>query len=721
MAGIGPPVAAWALGTTLTAVFTSQVAGWYVMTDELQHVKLALSIGDGLSLRPRLHGADVEIYSQLYPVLTAPLYALLSMPTAFDAVHVFNAVAMASAAVPVYILSRELGIPKLAATVVATASVMTPWMVLATMVMTEVVAYPAFAWAILAIQRAAARPSPQRDLLALVALAVAFFARTQFIGLAGLYVAVAVLHPLVYALVSARAGDRAAALRRAPNDFVRGHPFLTAAALVLAGLPLTGYSYAPLLGSYGGAAKGDLFPPRLVGLAVEHLDFIAVGVGVIPLVAAVGWALAVAFRPTTKGHHAFALVILVSVPLLSLQVSSFLLRFADGGVHDRYLFYLAPILFVGLAVCLYADVRRSSFVGMAAAGAGFFLVANDIEYDASDPVFFATPAAVFHRVLAGQADRLGDLLDIESLSPTPLIQLTAVTAAIGLPLALRHLPRRSVVAFVGLGVFAFSAVQCVYVFDKVVDADDGLAGTDWIDQRVPDDAEVGLVPFPIGGFPPRIWWNVEFWNKSVTRSYSAFGRSGYTSFPEGELEINARTGELTSRALTLAPYLVMHQKDRRFRPAGHVVAKNKRPELELLELQHPATAVWTADGFDHGGTFPTGAEIRLYGGGGRGQVRRRITFRIAASVQIDPALPPGPQERRRFDLRGPGVRRQGVLRPGEKRRETVEICIPRGGSTTFTITGTGAGRHGAAPGIEGLPIGVKVGSIRVETLSRACL
>jgi hypothetical protein len=503
-----------------------------------------------------------------------------------------------------------------------------------------------------------------------------------------------------------------------PSDFVRGHPFLTAAALIAAGLPLTGYSYAPLLGSYGEAARGDLFPPRLVDLAVEHLDLVAVGVGVIPLVAAVGWALAVAFRPTTKGHHAFALVILVSVPLLSLQVSSFLLRFAGGSVHDRYLFYLAPILFVGLAVCLYADVRRSSFVGMAAAGAGFFLVANDIKYDASDPLFFASPAAVFHRALAGQAGRLGDLLDIESLSPTPLIQLTAVTAAIGLPLALRHLPRRSVVAFVGLGVFAFSAVQCVYVFDKVVEANDGSGGTDWIDQRVPDDAEVGLVPFPVGGFPPGIWWNVEFWNKSVTRSYSAFGRAGYTSFPEGELEMNARTGELTSRGLTLAPYLVMHRKDRRFRPAGHVVAA--RAGLELVELERPATAAWTSEDFSDKATFSGVAEILVYGGPGRGEVRRRIRFRIAASVEIDPALPPGPQERRRFDLRGPGVRRQGVLRPGEKRLQTVEICVPRGGSATVTITGTGAGHHGAAPGIEGVPIGLKVPSIEMETLSRPC-
>ncbi len=160
LASIGPPVAAWALGSVLIAAFTSQVVGWSVMSDELQHVRLAISIGDTLSLTPYLRGEDVPIYSQLYPFLIAPFYGFLSTTAAFDAVHIFNAVAMASAAVPVYLLARELGIPKPAATVVAAASVMTPWMVLATLVFTEAVAYPASAWAILAIHRALAKPSP---------------------------------------------------------------------------------------------------------------------------------------------------------------------------------------------------------------------------------------------------------------------------------------------------------------------------------------------------------------------------------------------------------------------------------------------------------------------------------------------------------------------------------------------------------------------------------
>lgn len=67
LASIGPPVAAWALGSALIATFTSQIAGWSVQSDELQIVRLAISVGDTLSLTPYLRGEDVPIYSQLYP------------------------------------------------------------------------------------------------------------------------------------------------------------------------------------------------------------------------------------------------------------------------------------------------------------------------------------------------------------------------------------------------------------------------------------------------------------------------------------------------------------------------------------------------------------------------------------------------------------------------------------------------------------------------------
>ena len=130
------------------------------------------------------------------------------------------------------------------------------------------------------------------------------------------------------------------------------------------------------------------------------------------------------------------------MPLLSLQVSSFVLRYSSSEIHDRYVMYLAPMLFLGLALFLYADVRRSSFVGAAAAALVFFRLAEESDYEGGAE-FFASPVAVFHPVLTGRAEQLGDLLGTDNLTPTPLVQLVAIATAIGLPLALRHLPREA--------------------------------------------------------------------------------------------------------------------------------------------------------------------------------------------------------------------------------------------------------------------------------------
>ena len=723
LASIGPPVAAWALGSALTAAFTSQVAGWSVMSDELQHVRLAISIADTLSLTPYLRGEDVTIFSQLYPALIAPFYGFLSTTLAFDAVHIFNAVAIASAAVPVYLLARELGIPKPAATVVAAASVITPWMVIATLVFTEAVAYPASAWAILAIQRALAKPSPLRDLLALAAVVLAFFARTQLLVLGALYLIAVVVHGVAYPLIAEKRGDRLAALRRTPRDLARGHPFLLIGALVAAAVWVAVGSPRGLLGSYDEAAGGDLLPPRLVSFALQHIDYIAVGVGVIPFVAAAGWAIATVFRPPSKSHHAFAVLMLVAVPLLSVLVSSFVLRYSSSEVHDRYVMYLVPLLFLGLALFLYTDVRRASFLGAAAGALVFFLLAEESDY-VGGAEWFSSPAAVFHPVMTGRVGQLGDLLGADSLTPTPLLQLVAIATALGLPLALRHLPRRRVVAVVGLGVFAFSVVQSVYVFDKVIAEKFFVPGSDWIDQRVPDGAEVGLVPFAFGVYPPQVWWNAEFWNKRVTRSYQYGDVDDYTPFPSGVMEIDVRTGALTSTGvpLTLASYLLMHEQDRRFRPRGRVTRESVSGEdvLELIELEQPHAVAFVSDGFGHDGTFHDGARIRVFGGPGQGAVRQRVTLRIAASAEVDPALPRAPQERRRFEIRGAGVHRRGVLGLGEERSETLDLCVPRGSNRTFRLRGTGAGFYGTTLEGEELPIGVEVASIEVADTRRRC-
>jgi hypothetical protein len=54
---------------------TGRVRDWFDMTDELRYERLAISIARTHSLVPRIHGLDVQSFSQLYPLLIAPIFA----------------------------------------------------------------------------------------------------------------------------------------------------------------------------------------------------------------------------------------------------------------------------------------------------------------------------------------------------------------------------------------------------------------------------------------------------------------------------------------------------------------------------------------------------------------------------------------------------------------------------------------------------------------------
>ena len=89
--------------------------------------------------------------NQLYPLLIAPVFASGSVADGLHRAHVLNAFAITSAAVPAYLLAlrvtRDVGASALAAAL----TVIVPWIVLSSFLLTEVAAYPAFVWALLAV------------------------------------------------------------------------------------------------------------------------------------------------------------------------------------------------------------------------------------------------------------------------------------------------------------------------------------------------------------------------------------------------------------------------------------------------------------------------------------------------------------------------------------------------------------------------------------------
>src|SRR4029453_7752871 len=104
---------------------------------------------------------------------------------------------------------------------------------------------------------------------------------------------------------------------------------------------------------------GAVDAPGLWQFTRELLAYLTVGIALVPLGMAIAWALATFHRPLDREQHAFALVAVISGVLLTVAVGSFPARYTPQGINSRYLFYLAPLIFVGM-VALVADRRPAS-------------------------------------------------------------------------------------------------------------------------------------------------------------------------------------------------------------------------------------------------------------------------------------------------------------------------------------------------------------------------
>src|SRR5262249_6086618 len=283
----GPVFVLWVLLGTAFALVTSRVGDWFDMTDELRYERLALSIVRDHSVVPRIHSVGIDSYAQLYPLLIAPVFAGGYVPHDLHLAHLLNAWLMTSACIPVFLLTRRVTGIRWAAYVVALLSVLIPWMLYSTMLMTEVVAYPAFAWTALAMQRSTVEPSRWNDVVALLALGLSFFARTAlFVLVLALPVAI-----VVYELTGApkRRLSSAILAARKHSVLVGAYALLLVGATVVVG---TG-NWSRIFGVYGMYANNQsVLGHGWVGSFAAHLATFSLGIGIFPFVIGTAWFLA---------------------------------------------------------------------------------------------------------------------------------------------------------------------------------------------------------------------------------------------------------------------------------------------------------------------------------------------------------------------------------------------------------------------------------------------
>lgn len=680
-----PVLAIWAATAAALAVPARRVVDWFVMTDELLYERLAFSVARTGSPLPALHGQRVPFVNQLYPVLLAPVVDGGLVPAFLVRAHTFNAVAMTSAVVPAYLLARLLVRSRLAAYAAAALAVLVPWLVLASFVLSEATAYPAFLWGVYLVSRTVEAPSRRGDALALLGLVVAWAARTQFLVL----FAVAPIAILVRERSIPRAVSRHLILVGA----------LAAVAVAAILLSATGHN---VFGAYNAATQGSLFDSEIPRSFLEHLETLALGLGLLPAILGIAW---LAAQVLDSGA---AVTSLTAALLLLLEVTSFDLRFGEGLARDRYVFYVAPLLLIGFVGAL--ESRR--LAPWAVAGATALVVGS----------LLVAPLPLFGKLNVDTPVSILDDYIRRNGGRAMLVGAALLLVAIAL-LARALVPRRLVAVVLVAATGAALVAETAYAFDRLfrVNGTSGRPITlsqgivfDWIDRTLGPNADVTMIPYAqIQGdywATAGYWWDLEFWNRSVTRATYPGNKFAeiQSTFPKLDLRFDPRTGRAT---VSPTRYVAESDLETRFRVRGTTVSLTR--DVRLIDAGRSWQADWISRGLDDDGFTVPGrtATVRVFPlAGQQGPIRRFVTFHVLAhSARL-------------------GVTIAGnttFVAADQDEDVGVFVCVPPHGFGTIRLHGDGStrvwGDLGTRAGIYQTRVrGVQIGRISMADETSSC-
>jgi hypothetical protein len=431
--------------------------------------------------------------------------------TAYAFYKVMNALLFALAAVPIFLVARRLLTPWWSFGV-ATLSIAIPSSMYVTVVMTESTAYLAYSLAVYAIVLALERPTVLRQVAVLVTIGVAYETRAQFAVLFGAYL---VALALVWALEPGRPRPREALVRLWPSLAA-----LALGLLVFLVRPLaTGESPVDSIGAYAVLFRG-YDPLEIVRWAVYHVADLEIYLAVIPLAVSPIVLLGL-WRRARSGEErsgAFlATFLTVNAAMLFVTAAFSSTEFGFDRLHDRNVFYLAPLWIVVLAVWLADGLPRplvATAIGAAIALALPLLL--PFRYIAGDVGVDVVPSALWAR--------LEEQLTGEPITARKLMALLLVLVIVAVVL----LPRRLAWFFPAILVASF-AVTAVLAWDRIIDAEEEkvFAGAfdsrSWVDDLLPDGARVTKLYLDSAGCPAtartrHALYLTEFFNERVHRA-----------------------------------------------------------------------------------------------------------------------------------------------------------------------------------------------------------
>src|SRR5437867_9193798 len=218
--------------------------------------------------------------------------------------------------------------------------------------------------------------------------------------------------------------------------------------------------------------------------------------GVLPFILGLAWLLTALVGSRSSEQHAFASITLVAIAALLFEVTSYDLRFGQGRLHDRYLFYVVPLVLVALAAALrdrnWSRWPLFASVGLLAMAFAYLPVIRYDKFNVDSPVAFLN----------------GALLDVGGSVNGARLVLAFATIAAGLLFLLASAVlgrRRAAAILLGVAALAMPA-QAGLAFNRLFTAD-GTSGRpltvdqsvvfDWIDRKLGPGAKVTMIPYPL--------------------------------------------------------------------------------------------------------------------------------------------------------------------------------------------------------------------------------
>jgi hypothetical protein len=512
------------------------LAPW-VMVDELEYATASRSFISGGHYVFRDHPEPLRT---IYPALISPAWLAGSAHTAYTLVKVINSGLMAAGAIPLYLWGRRLVAPLWAALAVVLYLAMPGFMYTAE-ILSENAFVPAMVLALFAIAAAIERPSILVQLLALGAIALAVGARVQGLILL-LILPTAIGLALMLDAIATAPGERR---RLVLAKLRRFWPSLGAVVLgVLAYLAYEAARGAPLssgLGIYRQVSTAHYALHPALRWIVYHFGELAFSVGMIPVSALIvlfGLACRRESAPSAA-ERAFLAVTTAAVFWVVVEIGTFASHFVLR-VEERYMFNLAPVLFLALVVWLARGLPRPPGLTAAAVLVPVaFLLALPFESLFAGGFFTDTFALIpLWRLTTRLATNAGDV--------RVLLGIGALVTGLLFATLARSWARVAVPATVAgfLVVSSGSVFATVTWISTATRHAGGLAGNpSWIDHAVGRNQRVEFLYTTDIDRDQHILWQSEFWNRSVRRVFGVTSQD--PSIPDISAPLDLATGRIT--------------------------------------------------------------------------------------------------------------------------------------------------------------------------------